>query len=134
MARRASSGINTGVIIGVAAFVVIAIVAGYFLLGKKSSKFGDVPRLRLDEFLESANSLRGNEYLIQGRVDEKLRWTPSRGQVVSVRVEENDRTEIVPVEIPPEFNDLNIEREQRFTFRVRVRQGGIPVVTGIERL
>ena len=38
------------------------------------------------------------------------------------------------IEIPAEFNDLNIEREQKYAFRIRVRQGGIPVATGVERL
>jgi hypothetical protein len=134
MARRASSGINAGVLIGVGAFIVIAVVAGFLLLGRKSSTFGDVPKLRITEFLENGNSLRGNEYVVEGKVDEKLRWTPGRGQVVSVRVDDNGRSELIGIEIPAEFNDLNIEREQRYAFRIRVRQGGIPVATGIERL
>jgi hypothetical protein len=134
MPRRASSGINAGVLIGVGVFIVVAAVAGFFLLRHKSSTFGDVPKLRIAEFLENGNSLRGNEYVVEGKIDEKLRWTPSRGQVVSIRVDDNGRTELIGIEIPAEFNDLNIEREQRYAFRIRVRQGGIPVATGIERL
>ncbi len=134
MPRRASSGINAGVLIGVAVFVLLGIVAGYFLLGHKKATFGDVPKLRIDEFLENANSLRGNEYTVEGRIDEKLRWTPGRGQVVSLRVETDGRTDLIGIEIPPEFNSLNIEREQRYAFRIRVRQGGIAVATAIQRL
>ena len=134
MPRRASSGINAGVLLGVAAFVIVAGLAGFFLLGKKSATFGDVPKLRIDEFLENGNSLRGNEYVIEGKIDEKLRWTPSRGQVVSVLVEDGSRKELIGIEIPADFNDLNIEREQKYAFRIRIRQGGIPVATGVERL
>ena len=134
MPRRASSGINAGVLIGVAAFVIIGIVAGYFLLGHKSASFGDVPKLRVNEFLENGNSLRGNEYSVEGRIDEKLRWTPGRGQVVSLRVENDGHPELIGIEIPAEFNALNIEREQRYAFRIRVRQGGIAVATAVHRL
>jgi hypothetical protein len=78
--------------------------------------------------------MRGNEYVLEGKIDEKLRWTPERGQLVSVRVEDGDDSEVIGIEIPPEFNHLNIEREQRYAFKVRIRQGGIPVATAVERL
>ena len=57
-----------------------------------------------------------------------------KSEVVSVRVDTNGNTEMIGIEIPPEFNHLNIEREQRYSFRVRVRQGGILVATGIQRM
>lgn len=134
MPRRASSGINPGILVGVGVFVVIALVAGRLLIGDKSGGFSDVPRLRVDEFLENGNSMRGNEYFLEGKIDEKLRWTPERGQVVSVMVDDDGGSEMIGVEIPPQFNHLNIEREQRYAIKVRIRQGGIPVATAIERL
>lgn len=60
--------------------------------------------------------------------------TASRGQVVSMRVKTDGGDEFVPVEIPAEFSHLNIEREQKLRPEGRVRQGGIPVVTAINRL
>jgi len=42
--------------------------------------------------------------------------------------------EIIPVKIPSNFNNVNIEREQRYAFKVRFEQGGIPVVTAVNRL
>ena len=41
----------------------------------------------VDELLENGNSLRGNEYVIEGQIDEKLQWTTNRGQLVSVKIE-----------------------------------------------
>ena len=134
MARRASSSLHPGIIIGGIAAIVIAVFAGKSLIGGKSSGFGDVPKLDVRDLLENGNSLRGNEYLIEGKIDEKLRWTASNGQIVSLRVDDGGREEFVGIEIPAEFNNLNIEREQRYAFKVKFQQGGIPVATGVNRL
>ncbi len=135
MPRRASSGLNAGILVGTAVIVVVALLlGGRLLIGRKAAGFGDVTRLDVEAFLENANSLRGNEYAVEGTVDEKLRWTPEQGQVVSVKVAREGGTELIPIEIPVEFNQLNIEREQRYAFKIRIRQGGIPVATAINRL
>lgn len=134
MARRASSSLHPGIIIGIVAAIAAAVMAGKIFTGKKSSNFGDLPQLRVSDLLENGNSLRGNEYVVEGKIDEQLRWTTSRGQVVSLRVSTPSGEELIGVEIPPDFSKLNIEREQRYAFRLKFRQGGIPVATGINRL
>ena len=134
MARRASSSLHPGILIGIAAAVVVAILGGKSLLKKKTPGFADVNPLSVEDFLENGNSLRGNEYSIEGKIDEKLRWTADRGQVVSLRVKAGSDEELIGIEIPPKFNNLNIEREQRYTMRIKVRQGGIPVATDVTRL
>ena len=134
MARRASSSLHPGIIIGIVAAIAAAVMAGKMFTGKKSSAFGDLPQLRVSDLLENGNSLRGNEYVVEGKIDEQLRWTTSRGQVVSLRVSTPSGEELIGVEIPPDFSKLNIEREQRYAFRLKFRQGGIPVATGINRL
>lgn len=134
MARRASSSLHPGIIIGIVAAIAAAVMAGKMFTGKKSSGFGDLPQLRVSDLLENGNSLRGNEYVVEGKIDEQLRWTTSRGQVVSLRVSTPSGEELIGVEIPPDFSKLNIEREQRYAFRLKFRQGGIPVATGINRL
>lgn len=134
MPRRASSSIHPG-IIGIAVVVIIlAILGGRMLLGDKSAVLGNVPELDISQMLENANSMRGNEYVVSGQVNEKLLWTPERGQFISLRVETPGGDEVIGVEIPPKFNDLNIETRQRYSIRVRIRDGGIPVATGINRL
>ena len=135
MPRRASSSLHPGIFIGIAAAVVIAVVGGKSLISKRQpAKFGNVNPLDLQEFKDNGNSLRGNEYSLEGKIDDKLRWTATRGQVVSMRVKTDGGDEFVPVELPPDFNHLNIEREQRYAMKVRVRQGGIPVATAVNRL
>jgi hypothetical protein len=134
MARRASSSLHPGIIIGAIVALVILIIAGKSLLGKKASTFGDIAKLDITELLENGNSLRGNEYLIEGQIDEKLQWTSSRGQLVSLKIDTPGGPEFVGIEIPTEFNDRNIDSKQKYVFRVKFRQGGIPVATGIDRL
>ena len=134
MARRASSKLHPGIIIGALAAVVVAVIAGKSLIGKKSAAFSDTAKLSVNELLENGNSLRGNEYVIEGQIDEKIQWTTSRGQLVSVRIEATGGDEFVGIEIPQEFSKLNMETKQKYSFRVKFRQGGIPVATGINRL
>jgi hypothetical protein len=134
MARRASSRMNLGTIAGIAAAIVVLVVVGSFFMGRTEKGFSDLPELQVSQFLDNANSLRGNEYRVSGKVSEKLRWTPDRGQVISLEVGEAGRTELLPIEIPAEFSRLNIEREQRYSFKVKFRDGGIPVAGGVERM
>jgi ClpP class serine protease len=134
MARRASSRPNPGIIIGAAAAIAVAVFAGKSLLGKKTASFGDVAKLHIEDLLENGNSLRGNEYVIEGQIDEKLQWTSDRGQLVSLRVNTPGGDEFIGIEIPAEFNKLNIDTRQKYAFRVKFRQGGIAVATGVNRL
>jgi hypothetical protein len=51
-----------------------------------------------------------------------------------VQVGSGEDSEYIGIEIPPDLGKTNIDVEQRYAFRVKVRQGGIPVATGINRL
>ena len=90
MARRASSTLHPGIIIGAIAAIGVAVIAGKSLIGKKTAGFGDVAKLSVEELMENGNSLRGNEYVVEGQIDEKLQWTTGRGQLVSVKIETPD--------------------------------------------
>lgn len=134
MARRASSSLHPGIILGIIAVLAVLFFAGRHFIGKKDSSMGDVEKLDVRDLLENGNSLRGNEYVVEGKIDQQLRWTTSRGQVVSLRVSTPGGEELIGVEIPPNFSHLNIERQQKYAFRVKFRQGGVPVATAINRL
>lgn len=129
MARRASSGPNLTAIIGIAAFLIVAFFGARFLMKGKQGKISGATPLSIAEFLENGNSLRGNEYLVQGTVDQ--RFPRDNGQLVSLLV--NDTEDIIGIEVPSSFNNLNIERQQKLSIKVRFRDGGVPVATQIER-
>jgi hypothetical protein len=130
MPRRASSGPKSSVIIGIAVFIVVAFFGAKLMKGDRSAKIKGATPLSMNEFLENGNSLRGNEYLVQGTIDQ--RWPRDNGQVVSLHVENSE--DLIGIEIPSSFNDLNIERAQKYAIKVKFREGGIPVATQIERL
>jgi hypothetical protein len=134
MARRASSSTNPILIIGIVVAVVALIFGGKLFMSKKKKSFTDVNLLAVQDLLDNGNSLRNNEYLIEGKIDERFFRDGNTSSVVSVRMKAESSEEIVPVVIPAKFNKLNIEREQRYAFKVRFEQGGIPVATDISRL
>jgi hypothetical protein len=121
-------------LIGIIAAIAVAIFAGRSLTGKKPAAFENVDKLDVGELLENGNSLRGNDYVIDGEIDEKLQWTSDRGQVVSVRVEAPGGPEFVCVRIPADLVKLNLETRQKYSFKVNFQDGGIAVATGVNRL
>ncbi len=132
MARRASSGINPGLLIGVAIFVVIAIFGGKLFLGRKPDAISGA-KINMEDVLDGV-SLRDNEYVVEGTVDEKFYRDGNPNQVVSLKVSVPSGVEFLGVEIPTDLTTFNIEREQRYSIKVKFRQGGIPVATAINRL
>lgn len=134
MARRASSSTNPALIVGIVIAVGVLIFGGKALMSGKSSGFDDATPLAVEDLLENGNSLRGNEYVVEGTIDEKLRWTSGDGQVLSIRVDSSNGEEVIPIRVPQKFSKLNIEREQRYAFKVEFEKGGIPVATGVSRL
>lgn len=135
MARRASSGIKPTTLIAFGVGAVALLFGGKVFLNKKQAvSHKDATTLHVQDVLENANSLRGNEYRIDGKVDEKLRWTATQGQVVSVLVGEGASAEPIAIRIPAELSHINVEREQRYSFRVKFEQGGIAVASAIDHL
>jgi hypothetical protein len=136
MSRRASSSLHPGMILGVLAAIAALFFVGKSFFSKKQPGFGSMPKLAMTEVLENANSLRGNEYVVDGKIDSILGSDESQDgtRVVSVQVDSSGGSEFIGVEIPPELKSLNIEREQRYSFRVKFRQGGIAVANDIRRL
>ena len=105
---------------------------GTLMLRKESNTFADISLLRIDEAMENANSLRGNEYRVEGKVES--RWVRDSGEGLSLLVEEGGRTEHIFIMIPNDVEHPNIEREQRYAFKIRFGEGGVAVATAVKRL
>ena len=146
MPRRASSGINVGQIAGIAAailgFVIIAallfkLIAGG-LLGSSDDKStskrssGTASVLSLNTYRTNGNSLRGNIYRVDGPVEETLRWTADRGRLISFEAEDGTETMPVPILVPEDFSDINIERGTEMGMVVRVDRDGTLVAESID--
>jgi hypothetical protein len=145
MPRRASSGVNIGQIAGIAAailgFVVIAallfklIAGGLFGGGDKPSakrSTGNASLLSLATYRSNGNSLRGNVYRVEGKVEETLRWTADRGRLISFEANDEAETMPVPILVPEDFSNINIERGTEMAMVVRVDRDGTLVAEAID--
>lgn len=134
MARRASSSTNPKLLVGIGVAIIALVLVGKFLLGKKSESFANAFPLDIEAFVDDANAFRGDEFFVEGKIEEKLRWTPKDGQIVSIRVKSKKGEEIIPIKIPDKFNNLNIDRGQTYAFKIEIKDGGIAVATAVKRL
>lgn len=133
MSRRASSGINPALLLGGVVVVAAVFFGGKALLTKKSKGFEGLPVLSMDDYKQSGgNALRGNEYVIEGTVEEQR--VNDVGRVVFLKVKSSGADEYVPVKIPTDLSVQNIEREQRYSFKVRIEKQGIPVAVAVSHL
>ncbi|MEX2578191.1 MAG: hypothetical protein WD342_03970 [Verrucomicrobiales bacterium] len=144
MPRRASSGVNVGQIAGIAVailgFLVIAallfkLIAGDLVGGaggglKRSAS--NAAMLDLTTYRDNGNSLRGNLYRVDGRVEETLRWTADRGRLISFEANDTAVSMPVPVLVPEDFSNVNIERGSEMSMVVRVDRDGTLVAEAID--
>lgn len=132
MPRRASSGLNAPVLIGVAVVVLVLAVAGFLAFRGPSDSFADAPQLQMSEFLDNGNSMRGMEYRVEGKV--QSRYPRDQGTGLSLEVEDQGITEYLFIVVPNDVATLNISREQRYAFKIRFDEGGIAVATDVKSL
>lgn len=123
MARRASSSVHPAWIVACVLLLAAAIMVGRMLYSNISDPYRTLTPLDVPAYLENANSLRGNVYKISVTVDTQLAWSPTSGRLYSVEVE--GRPDLLAVLIPAAFNALNIQKGQRYFFKIEVGEKGI---------
>jgi hypothetical protein len=129
MPRRAKSSFSAVHLVASIAAVAIVAFVGFKLLsqgGGSSGGFVGVTDLSIREYLQNSNALGGNTYRIEGMISERLddpNWPSHAGRLFSVMVEDGDGIEPLPVIVPAKFNGINIQRNQRFRFKVEVQSG-----------
>jgi hypothetical protein len=121
MARRRKSPPRFSWFFGIAILGILFSVGLYLLGSKDSNPARTTPPLDIESYLSNANSLRGNVYKLKGTVSESLAWSPESGRLIAVETEEN----VIPVLVTPEFNAMNIQKEQILMFILEVDEKGI---------
>jgi len=89
--------------------------------------------LDVNAYLSNANSLRGNAYRLNGKIQEQLRWTSDRGRLFAVEAQNSAGAEPVPVLVPQEFSHVNIEKGTEFSLIVEVIDGGLLIARDIKQ-
>src|SRR5688572_17550710 len=105
MARRASTSANPIWLIVAVALAIAAVAGGYALFGKAGEPYRTMTPLPVRDYLENANSLRGDVYKLEGVVSNSLEWSAARGRLFSVDVGSSTSGDVLPVVIPPQFNN-----------------------------
>lgn len=100
--------------------VVAAMGGGYLLVRRVRDPYRTIPDLEIAAYLENSNRLRGNTYKVTGTIGQALTWSPTRGRLFSIEVTGRTGVEVLPVLVPIEFNRLNIQKGQRFQFKLEV--------------
>jgi hypothetical protein len=113
--------------------LIAAVAGGYVLVRRVRDPYRTIPPLAVADYLENSNSLRGNTYKLTGTISQALTWSPTRGRLFSVEVASPGGADILPVLVPTEFNSVNIQRGQRFQFKLEVDELGILRVRALEK-
>ena len=136
MARRANSKIRPLWIALTLGALVLAVAIGAFLQSGTGDPYRTVPELDMADYLNNANSLRGTVYKVKGQVTQSLGYARSKGRLISVEVDSDNARggnngsagsgkDVVPILIPPELNYLNLQKGQRYIFRLEVGDAGV---------
>jgi hypothetical protein len=121
MARKRKSPPRAGWILGLITIGILFFAAIYLLGSKESTSARTSPPLDISSYLANANSLRGNIYKLRGKVAESLAWSPDSGRLIAVESEDY----IIPILVTPNFNAMNIQKEQQLEFILEVDEKGI---------
>lgn len=130
MARRASSSAHPVWTLIAAVLVLAALAGGYLIFGKASDPYRTMTALPVADYLENSNSLRGNVYKLDGTVSKSLEFSPANGRLFSVEV----GPDLLPILVPPQFNSVNIERGQRFFFKIEVGDKGVLKAQDVKKI
>lgn len=137
MARRARQGLSpiqmTCIAIGVVAVGLVAVLTFNSSLFSPDNSMRSVSELDITNYITSGNSMGGTVWRVTGTIDEKLRWTRDRGQVVSVYIEQGATKESLPILVPEKFKDMSINVGDRFTFKVEVAEKQFLVASELVR-
>ena len=129
MARRASSSGPNLKLIGAGVGVLVVLIAGYMVFGGNQDPYRTTSPFPVKDYLENANSLRGNTYRLEALIDKTLEVAPDAGRLFSVEAS----GEMLPLFVPSKLNGINIERGQKFHFRVQINEKGLVVASDIRK-
>lgn len=128
-----------GHVLGIAAAIIGFFVIAFMLYrivanggGGSGGGHSSAVSLSVSEYLKNANSLRGNVYRVKGTVEERLKWTPDRGRLVSLDIGGGATSSPVPVLIPQEFSHVNIDRGAEMAFVVKVGRDGLLIAESVD--
>jgi len=125
MARRAHQKTSPSLWLVSAAVLAGLLGAGGFLFQRNDNPYRTVELLKPADYLENSNSLRGNTYQVEGVISSSLGSSPEKGRLFSLRASYAEKEWPLPILVPREYRELNLQKGQRYRLKVRVNDGGL---------
>ena len=125
MARRAHQQTSPSSWLISAVVMIILVTAGAFLFPKNDNPYRTVEALKPADYLENANSLRGNIYQVEGVISSSLGSSPEKGRLFSLRTQYAEKEWALPVLVPKDYPELNLQKGQRYRLKVKVNVRGL---------
>ena len=133
MPRRASSRTHPVWLVVALVLLAGALGGGAYLWTTLSDPYRTLTPIDVGTYLDNANSLRGNVYKMTGTIDSQLAWSPTKGRLFSV-ISDGGKADVLPLLIPPEFDHINIQKDQRFSFKIEVGDKGILTAADMRKI
>lgn len=127
--RRASSSSPSPKIIGAGALILVVLIGGYMSVGSTQDPFRTASPFPVKDYLENANSLRGNTYRLEAQIDTTLEVAPDSSRLLSVE----SAGDLLPLLVPSKLNGMNIERGQKLQFKVQINEKGLVVASDVRK-
>jgi hypothetical protein len=128
MARRAQPKTQSGLWFTLLTLFGALGIAGAYFFQKDANPYRTLERLKAEDYLENANSLRGNTYQVEGVILNSLGSSPEKGRLFGLRLGSGGRELPVPILVPPGYRDVNLQKGQKFRIKVRVNDEGLLLV------
>ena len=130
MARRASSSAHPLWFIAAALLALGAIAGGFFAFNRAGDPYRTMTPLPVADYMENSNSLRGNVYKLEGTISQSIEWSPTAGRLFSVEA----GGEMLPILFPPALNPINLDRGQRYFFKIQVGDKGVLIAQDVKKM
>ena len=125
MARRAHQQTSPSLWLVAAIVLIVLAGAGAFFFQKEHNPYRTAEILKPSEYLENANSLRGNSYQVEGVISSSLGSSPEKGRLFSLRITYANKEWPLPILVPRDYRELNLQKGQRYRLKVKVNDRGL---------
>ena len=130
MSRRASSSAHPLWFAAAAVLALCAIAGGFFAFNRSGDPYRTMTPLPVADYLENSNSLRGNVYKLDATISQSIEWSPTAGRLFSV----DAGKDVLPILIPPALNHINLDRGQRYYFKIQVGDKGVLMAQDVKKV